>query len=159
MKNLRILVLTVMLTSILSGCSVLYPNWGKPTSSPTPSKTKTQSSSPTPTETQTQTPDPTKAAATVEIMDAYVDTQNGVLQIIAQVTNFSEDGGTCQATFEGSGKKATVSVKAESNAANTQCRTMEIALGGLPKGAGTVTVSYDSATHAGTSSQTSVIIQ
>jgi len=159
MKNLRILVSAAILISVLTGCTVLYPNWGKPTGSPTPTKTDTQSPSPTPTDTETQTPDPTKGAASVEIMDAYVDTPNGVLQIVAQVTNFSEDGGTCKATFEGSGKKATVTVKAESNASNTQCRTMEIALGGLPKGPGTVTVSYDSASHAGTSSQTSVTIQ
>jgi hypothetical protein len=157
MKNLRILVFTVLLTSILTGCTLLYPNWGKPTSKPTPTSTETQT--PGPTTTVTETPTPTKGAATVEIMDAYVDTANGVLQVVAQVTNFSEEGGTCTATFEGGGKKATVSVTAESNAANTQCRTMEIALGGLPKGAGTVTVSYDSAAHAGTSSPSSVIIQ
>jgi len=157
MKNLRIVVSVLVLTSVLSGCTLLYPNWGKPTSSPSPSNTDTQSPNPTPTETQTT--EPTKDPATVEIMDVYVDTPNGVLSIVAQVTNFSEDGGTCTATFEGSGKKATVKVTAESNAANTQCKTMEIALGGLPRGAGTVTVSYDSAAHAGTSSSSSVTIQ
>jgi hypothetical protein len=159
MKNLRILVFTVILTSVLTGCSVLYPNWGKPTETPTATNTQTQTPGPTPTVTETETPDPSKGVANVEIMDAYVDDANGVLQVVAQVTNFSEEGGTCTATFEGSGKKASVSVTAESNAANTQCRTMEIALGGLPKGTGQVIVTYDSVAHAGTSSPSSVTIQ
>lgn len=156
MKNLRILAIAALLVASVSGCSLLYPNWGKPTDRPSP--TDTNSPSPTPTETETVGPDPTKAPATVEIMDAYVDSQNGVLQVVAQVTNFSEDGGTCTATFTGADKSTSVTVSAESNAANTQCRMMEIALGALAKGAGTVKVKYDSTDHAGTSTETSVNI-
>jgi hypothetical protein len=159
MKNLRILALATVLAVSVSGCSVLYPNWGKPTDSPSPSVTDTETPSPTPTETETETPEPTKLPATVEIMDAYADTQGGVLLVVAKITNFSEDGGTCTATFTGGGKSSSVTVGAESNAANTQCRTMEIPLGVLAKGMGVVTVKYDSTLHSGISTETSVTIQ
>jgi hypothetical protein len=91
-------------------------------------------------------------------MDAYVDVQGGVLQVVAQITNFSEDGGTCTATFTGGGKSTSATVSSESNAANTQCKTMEIPLGVLAKGAGVVTVKYDSAVHSGLSTGYSVVI-
>lgn len=156
MKNLRIIAIAALLVASVSGCSVLYPNWGKPTDRPSP--TDTNSPSPTPTDTETITPDPTKAPATVEIMDAYVDSQNGVLQVVAQITNFSEDAGTCTATFTSGDKSTSVTVNAESNAANTQCRMMEIPLGSLARGIGTVKVKYDSAAHSGTSTETSVTI-
>jgi hypothetical protein len=161
MKKLQILALASVLAISVSGCSVLYPNWGKPTESPSPSVTDTEtpSPSPTPTETETKTPEPTKEPASVEIMDAYVDTQGGVLVVVAQITNFSEDGGSCIATFTGAGKSSSVTVSAESNAANTQCRTMEIPLGGLATGLGVVTVKYDSTLHSGVSTETSVTIQ
>lgn len=156
MKNLRIAVIALLLAASVSGCTLLYPNMGKPTDSPSP--TATDSETPKPTETPTETPEPTKLPATVEIMDAYVDTQAGVLQVVAQVTNFSEDGGTCTATFTGGDKSTSVTVSSESNAANTQCKTMEIPLGVLAKGTGVVTVKYDSAVHSGLSQGTSVVI-
>lgn len=157
MKNLRILAIASILAVSVSGCSVLYPNWGKPTDKPSPTATDTETPSPTPTETET--PEPTKDPATVEIMDAYVDTQAGVMQVVAQVTNFSEDGGSCTLTFTGGNKSTSVTVTAESNAANTQCKTMELPLGVLAKGVGKVTVKYDSSTHSGLSPETSVTIQ
>jgi hypothetical protein len=158
MKNLRVLALAALLALTVSGCSILYPNWGKPTDSPKPTDTSTVT--PGPTDTKTPTPDPTtKGSASVEIMDAYVDSANGIISVIGQVTNFSEDGGTCSATFNGGGKTVTVSAPAESNAANTQCHPLEISLSGLPAGAGVVTVTYDSAKHHGVSKATSVTIQ
>jgi len=158
MRKLSVLVFSAILIATLSGCTLLYPNWGKPTSTPT--VTDTKSPSPSDSETGTPTTEPTdKANAVVEIMDAYVDTPNGILQVIAQVTNFSEDGGTCTLTFTGGGKTVTVSAQAESNAANTQCRPLEIALGQLPKGAGSVTVTYDSETKHGVSTASPVTIQ
>lgn len=158
MKKLRFLVICFTLIGVLSGCTLLYPNWGKPTDSPKPTDTST----PSPTETETESPKPTptnKEKAEVEIMDAYVDTPNGILQVIAAVTNFSEDGGTCTASFNGGGKTVSVSTKAESNAANTQCKPIEIPLGGLPRGAGVVTVTYDSAKKHGISPSVAVTIE
>ena len=158
MKNLKIVLASAFLVLTLSSCSLLYPNLGKPTTSPKPTDTKTQSPTPDPTDSKTPTPDPSKGSASVDIMDAYVDGPNGILQVIAQVTNFSEDGGNCTLTFNGGGKTATITVLAESNAANTQCRSMELALGTLPKGTGIVTVTYDSEKKHGISSATSVVI-
>lgn len=158
MKNLRILAIAALLVASVSGCSVLYPNWGKPTDKPSPTATDTTTPTPEPTDTKTPTPDPSKEPASVEIMDAYVDVQGGVLSVVAQVTNFSEDGGTCTATFSGGGKSSSVTMGAESNAANTQCRVLEIPLGVLAKGKGTVIVKYDSAVHSGVSAETSVTI-
>jgi hypothetical protein len=158
MKKLRFLAVCALLVGTVSGCTLLYPNWGKPTDSPSP----TESNTPDPTNTDTASPTPTptnKGIAEVEIMDAYVDTANGILQVVAQVTNFSQDGGKCTATFNGGGKTVSVTGTAESNAANTQCRPIEISLTGLPKGAGVVTVTYDSDTKHGVSSSTAVNIQ
>lgn len=158
MKNLRIVALAFILAISVSSCSVLYPNMGKPTDGPSPTATESESPTPTPTPTETETPDPAKSPATVEIMDAYVDTQAGVLQVVAQITNFSEDGGTCTVTFTGGGKSTSATVGAESNAANTQCKTMEIPLGVLAKGSGVATVKYDSTVHSGLSAESSVVI-
>jgi hypothetical protein len=157
MKKISFLLSLSLLTFGLAGCTLLYPNWGKPTSSPTNTKTD----SPKPTDTSTGTPKPTdttKGQADVEITDASVYQQDGIIQVIAQITNFSEDGGTCTATFTGGGKTVSVSAKAESNAANTQCHPLEINLAGLPSGSGTVTVTYDSATKHGVSSAQAVTI-
>ena len=158
MKNFRFVVICLTLIGVLSGCTLLYPNWGKPTDSPSP----TDSSTPTPTETETETPSPeptNKTKAEVEILDAYVDTPNGIVQVIASANNFSEDGGTCTATFNGGGKTVKSSTTAESNASNTQCKPIEIPLGGLPKGAGVITVRYESKNYDGTSKSVAVNIE
>lgn len=158
MKKIRFLAVCLLLLGTVSGCTLLYPNWGKPTESPSPSDSGTPE--PTVTDTETPSPEPTdKANAVVEIIDVYLDSANGVLSVVAQVTNFSEDGGKCTATFNGGGKTISVIGTAESNAANTQCRPIDISLSGLPKGAGVVTVTYDSATKHGISSSTAVTIQ
>lgn len=158
MKKFRFLVLCLTLIGVLSGCTLLYPNWGKPTDSPSPTDTSTPK--PTETKTETPTPKPTdKAKAEVEILDAYVDSPNGILQVIASANNFSEDGGTCTATFNGGGKTVKASTTAESNASNTQCKPIEIPLGGLPRGAGVVTVSYESKGYYGTSQSVAVTIE
>jgi hypothetical protein len=91
-------------------------------------------------------------------MDAYVDTQNSSLQVIAQITNFSEDGGNCIATLTSGGKSNSVTVTAESNASNTQCRMMEFALGNVAKGSARLIVKYESTTHSGLSQEMTVAI-
>lgn len=159
MRKIASIVIVTLLFGALSGCSVLYPNWGKPTGSPSPTKTHTKTPTPEPTDTKTPTPEPTdKAKAIVEILDSYVDVPNGVIQVIAQVTNFSEDGGTCKLTFTSGTKTVTVSQPAESNAANTQCHPLEINLGGLPAGTGSLTVTYESEKYYGVSESSPVTL-
>jgi hypothetical protein len=81
-----------------------------------------------------------------------------VIFAVAEVTNVVEDGGLCTLTFIGAGKTKTITGKAESNATDTQCHPLELPLAGLPKGAGLITITYDSATHSGTSSAIAVNI-
>jgi hypothetical protein len=41
---------------------------------------------------------------------------------------------------------------------STQCHPLELSMAGLPKGAGLITVTYDSPTHSGTSTAVGVVI-
>ena len=152
---------TLLLAVSLSGCSILYPNWNttaKPGDSSTPS---TSSSVPT-SESASPTPSPTPSVAVkkaqIAWVDSGVDTAAGVIYAVAEITNVVEDGGTCTLTFIGAGKTKTVSGKAEVNATDTQCHPLELSVSGLPKGAGLITMSYSSPTHAGTSAAVAVNI-
>lgn len=159
MKKLPLITTAVLLVAVLSGCSLLYPNWGKPTENPGPTKTKTDTPKPDPTDTQTSDPTPVdKGDAIVEVIYAFVDSPNGVIQVIAQISNVSEDGGTCTATFTSGSKTVKVTQPAESNAASTQCHPLEINLGGLPAGEGSITVTYESKKYFGVSAISSVTI-
>jgi hypothetical protein len=150
-----------LLAGGLSGCSLLYPNWNT-TANPSDSASASASSSTSPSASASATPTPTptvaRAKAQISLLDSGVDTAGGVVFGVAEVTNVVEDGGTCTLTFIGAGKTKTVSGKAESNATDTQCHPLQIALAGLPKGAGLITISYDSPTHTGTSAAVAVTI-
>ena len=130
----------------VAGCSLLYPNWGttaNPSDSMTASPTEPTSSGttePQPTETQA-TP---KKNAKVEIMMADVDTSAKSISVIAQVVGIAEDSGTCTLTFQGANSTETLTVKAEANVSDTQCFPMNLSYTNLPKGAGLVTVTYES---------------
>jgi hypothetical protein len=87
-----------------------------------------------------------------------VDATAQVVSVLAQVTNFNEDGGTCTLTIQAGNQSKTMSVKAESNVTTTQCFPMELSLSGLPKGTALVTVTYESPTHFGVSAGRSVLI-
>ena len=148
----------------VSGCSLLYPHAGAttfPTDTAEPKPTKTAKPKPTATETPSPTPTPTtvkKKPATVQIDDASVDTDNGVVTAIAQVTNAFEDGGQCTLTVKSGGTSKTQTVKAETNVSTTQCYPMEVDLAGLKSGDATVTVSYSSDKFSGTSDTWDVVI-
>jgi PBP1b-binding outer membrane lipoprotein LpoB len=150
----------VVLTAafLLSGCSILYPNWGttqKPsdpqTSEPvvTPTETETEA----PVETPSPTPTQTKPAApaTINVMQVGVDTTSGEVYAVAEITNAAENGGSCTLTFVSGSTTKTLVVKAEANVTTTQCFPMNLPIKGLPKGAATVTVSYKSPAFVGTS--------
>ena len=141
---------------LLTGCSILYPNWDttqKPsdpqTSQPvvTPSDTATPTETPSPTATQTKP----AAPATINVMQVGVDAASGEVYAVAEVTNAAENGGTCTLTFVSGATTKTLVVKAEANVTTTQCFPMNLPTKGLPKGAATVTVSYSSPTFVGTS--------
>jgi CCR4-NOT transcriptional regulation complex NOT5 subunit len=156
MKKIIALVAASGLALMLSGCSLIYPNWGtdqNPSTSQSAQPSESASGTPTPVETNS-----TKGEATVVVDQANVDATAGFLSVVAQVTNFNEDGGTCTLTVQAGNQSKTMSVKAESNVTTTQCFPMEISLSGLPKGTALVTVTYESAAHFGVSAGRSVLI-
>lgn len=161
MKKLIATALVLSSVSLLSGCSLIYPNWGtsaKPSDSAT--ATASSSASATPTDSSSASSSPTAtttaAAAHVDLIDVSVDA--GQLSVIAEMTTASEDGGKCTLTFNGSGVTKTLVVKAESNSVDTQCFPMSLRLIDLPSGSGIVSVAYSSANYAGKSSSVSVVI-
>ena len=165
------------LTLALSGCSVFYPNWGATGLPEEPEITVTTDSlqaetevSEEPTQTQSEEPEaseePTETSApaaektkvTVEIIQAEVEADYGVLTVIAQIPGMLENGGKCIFRFIGSDKEVVKEVKAEQSSDYTQCFPVEFPLADLPSGNGIVTVGYESEKHTGLSAASSVVI-
>jgi hypothetical protein len=163
----------------LSGCSVFYPNWGA-TGLPEepfdnsevvddvndvePEVEATSSPQPTAEETQAET-DVEQPAAPVEqvrvdvdIVMAVVESEFGVLTVIAQVPGVAENIGSCELKFMSGGFEKTMRVRAEQSSDYTQCFPIEMPLDGLPSGDALVTVSYESERFIGRSAATSVVI-
>jgi hypothetical protein len=165
LKTIRSAVSTVAATSLvaisLTGCALLYPNW-ETTANPSDPATTPSSSSPAPVDTASASPSTSpsaaKAKAQITFVDSGVDAAAGVIYAVASVSNVVQDGGLCTLTFIGAGKTKTVTGKAEANVSTTQCHPLELSLAGLPKGAGLITVTYDSPTHNGTSTAVGVVI-
>ena len=159
MKKFLLFVVLLGIGSV-AGCSLLYPNWGttvSPSDSMTASPTEptaTDSANPEPTETQAVQ----KKNAKVEIMMADLDTSAKAISVVAQVVGIAESTGTCTLTFQGANSTETLTVKAEANVSDTQCFPMNLSYSDLPKGAGLVTVTYESEGYKGTSAASAVTI-
>ncbi|MEY2945297.1 MAG: hypothetical protein RL243_39 [Actinomycetota bacterium] len=147
-----------LLSLSLSGCSVLYPHWGA-TDFPTDSPAGTASSTPTPTSSASASPSTVPVqAAKVQLMQVNVDATAGVVDVVAQITNVSEDGGSCTLSVVSGSTSKQQTVRAESNVDTTQCFPMEVSLTGLSSGTGTVTVTYKSAGYVGSSLSQAITI-
>lgn len=147
-----------LLSLSLSGCSVLYPHWGA-TDFPTDSPAGTASSTPTPTSSAGASPSTVPVqAAKVQLMQVNVDATAGVVDVVAQITNVSEDGGSCTLSVVSGSTSKQQTVRAESNVDTTQCFPMEVSLTGLSSGTGTVTVTYKSAGYVGSSLSQAITI-
>ena len=162
MKQLKVLGLVATLMFALTGCALLYPNWGS-TGLPTPTETQTQTQSGEPQPTTTDSPSPTattvvKKSASVQILQVTPDATAGVIDVIAEVSNVSEDGGLCSLKISIGGVTKSQTVKAESNVNSTQCFPMELPLAGIPKGNANVTVTYESPGYVGSSAAQVVAI-
>jgi len=149
----------------LTACSLFYPNWGAtemptPTSSSSASASETPSPTPTVNPTDSASPTPTdRTVAELQIMDATPDATAGTLSVIAQVNNVTEANGTCALTIKAGGvTKKFAAVKAEPNAAFTQCFAIVVPLAGLASGEATAQVTYDSPTATGKSNYFAVTI-
>ncbi|MEY4321691.1 MAG: hypothetical protein RL167_419 [Actinomycetota bacterium] len=162
MKRIAFSAVSISAALLLSGCSLLYPNWGtdqKPSDPQTSSSTPTSTPTETPAETPSETSTPVVVQkATLNIIQSGVDTANGELYAVAEVTNAVEDGGTCTLNYSSGSFTKSVTVKAESNVHTTQCFPISLPLKGLPKGAGTFTITYESAAFKGTSAANAVAI-
>jgi hypothetical protein len=148
-KTLAISIAALTLIS-MSGCALLYPNWGtdqnpSTSQSPTPSE-----NSPTPSATASV--DPTKGVAKFNFIDLSVDSNTGYVSAVVEVTNAAEDGGKCTFVLSSGSVSKTVAVKAEANVSTTQCYPAMLPTAGFPKGKATVTVSYASAAFEGSTS-------
>lgn len=156
MKKLITSVAATLIAFSLSGCALLYPNWGtdqnpSTSQSATPSESASEQPSATPTAIN-------KSKATVRIDDLYADASAGVISVIAEVTNISQNGGTCTLVLQAGTTTKRLPVKAESNVNTTQCFPMELPLAGLPKGTALVSVEYESSDYYGASQAQSVVI-
>ncbi|MDE2591417.1 MAG: hypothetical protein KGL41_00985 [Actinomycetales bacterium] len=136
-------------------------NAAKPTASPTvqPSSSSSESATSNPQPTQSQSPTVKQKAATVEIISADVDSGAMAISVVAHATNIAEDGGSCTLVYQSGATTKQLKVKAESNVNDTQCYPMTLSTVGLPKGAGLVSVVYDSVGYHGSSPATAVTIK
>lgn len=153
--------LVLVAAGSLAGCSILYPNWNtttKPGDSSTPSSSSSSAVDPSGSPTPSPSSSVARKKAQIAWVDSGVDAPAGVIYGVGEITNVVEDGGTCTLTFIGAGKTKSISGKAEVNATDTQCHPLELSIAGLPKGAGLITISYDSPTYVGTSTAVAVTI-
>jgi hypothetical protein len=154
---------SVLAASIaLTGCSLLYPNWGTTEKPSDPQTSAPASETPTTTTTVTPTESPTSAApvqkAIINLIQSGVDSNNNEVYAVAEITNAVEDGGQCTLTFTSGTFTKSLIVKAESNVKTTQCFPMNLSTTGFPKGPGFMTIGYSSKAFKGTSSAIPVTI-
>lgn len=159
MKKLFTLITAAGAAVLLTGCALLYPNWGtdqNPSTSASASPSPTVSASPS----ASASPAKTKGKADVKLFDSGFDKTGTApkLYAMADVANFAENGGYCTLTFVGGGVTKSVKVTAEANVQRTQCALMEIPAAGLPKGAGILTVEYFSDNYYGAAPSAPVTI-
>jgi hypothetical protein len=165
MAKIRTIFIAALTLTLLTGCSVFYPNWGADglpeeeliTESASPEETPTESQSAEATETPTETAKP-KIKTSVDILMAVVEEELGVLTVVAQIPSINENDGTCTVRFLGGSVEKTLEVAAEPSSGYTQCFPIELPLSDLPSGNGVVTVTYESERHIGESAATSVVI-
>jgi hypothetical protein len=164
MKRILFAGFSVAALVALAGCTLFYPN-NDQTQDPVAQTSLTPSAFPSPTESAepeaTPSPSPsvatTKAAAKIQVL--YSDTSQGFLEVIAEVTNFAEDGGQCKlVAYSGSTSKVIAAFKAESNVGTTQCFPIKVEFSSLTKGTSTVAVAYESSSYIGESDKFEVNI-
>ncbi len=163
MKHLKFAAVVVLAMG-LSGCSLIYPHWGAttfPTTTPSSSASSAPSASASASATASASASPSSKpiqAATLQILQSNVDGTAGVIDVVAQVTNTSENGGQCTLSVTSGSVTKTQVVRAESNVDTTQCFPMEVSFAGMPKGAATYRVSYSSAGFVGSTPAQAVTI-
>jgi hypothetical protein len=153
MKRILFAGFSVAALVALAGCTLFYPN-NDQNQDPVAQTSLTPSAFPSPTEEPEPSPSPsvasTKAAAKIQVL--YSDTSQGFLEVIAEVTNFAEDGGQCTLiSYSGNTSKVVGTFQAESNVGTTQCFPIKVEFSSLTKGTSTVAVVYESNAYIGES--------
>ena len=153
MKRILFTGFSVAALVALAGCTLFYPN-NDQTQDPGAQSSVSPSPFPTPTEEPEPSPSPsvesTKAAAKIQVL--YSDTSQGFLEVIAEVTNFAEDGGQCTLiSYSGNTSKVVGTFQAESNVGTTQCFPIKVEFSSLTKGTSIVAVVYESNAYIGES--------
>jgi hypothetical protein len=157
MKRILFAGFSVAALVALAGCTLFYPN-NDQNQDPVAKTSLTPSAFPSPTESAEPEPSPspspsvasTKAAAKIQVL--YSDTSQGFLEVIAEVTNFAEDGGSCKLlSYSGNTSKVVGTFQAESNVGTTQCFPIKVEFSSLTKGISTVAVVYESNAYIGES--------
>jgi hypothetical protein len=164
MKRILIAGFSVAALVALAGCTLFYPNSDQ-NQDPVAQTSLTPSAFPSPTESAepeaTPSPSPSvaisKGAAKIQVI--YTDTSQGFLEVIAEVTNFAEDGGQCTlVSYSGNTSKVVATFKAESNVGTTQCFPIKVEFSSLTNGTSTVAVAYESNSYIGESERFEVNI-
>lgn len=161
MKKAFIVMLSLATALSLTGCTLFYPNSGSIEDGlePTSATSEAPADSTDPEESPSPSPSVSPTMAPAQLGILYSDASSGVLNVVAEVTNFAEDGGTCTLSYyKGTTATALGSVKAERNVTTTQCFPFNIDLASVPKGALQLTVSYLSENHIGESDKFEVNI-
>lgn len=158
MKRTLITAVTIFALISLSGCSLIYPNWGTDQNPSTSQSPSASDPTPTPTPSVSTSVAPTLGAAKFNLIELDFDASANAVFVVAEMLSAAENGGKCTVTFTSGSSTKTVSVKAEANATSTQCFPAYIPVSGLPKGKGSVTISYESANYSGTSQAFGVVI-
>jgi hypothetical protein len=153
MKRIFFAGFSVAALVALAGCTLFYPN-NDQNQDPVAQTSLTPSAFPSPTEEPEPSPSPsvasTKAAAKIQVL--YSDTSQGFLEVIAEVTNFAEDGGQCTLiSYSGNTSKVVGTFQAESNVGTTQCFPIKVEFSSLTQGTSTVAVVYESNAYIGES--------
>jgi hypothetical protein len=163
MKKAFIVALGLATALVLTGCTLFYPNSGSPEDLIEPSASSSEAAAEETSTEQSASPSPspsvspTMAVAQLEIV--FTDTSAGVLNVVAEVTNFAEDGGSCTLSYyKGATATAVGTVMAERNVTSTFCFPFNVDFSALPKGALELTVKYESENHAGESEKFEVTI-
>jgi hypothetical protein len=165
MKKAFIVTLGLATALVLTGCTLFYPNSGSPedliepsvsaSEAPAEETATEQSASPSPSPSPSVSP--TMAPAVIEIRVS--DASSGVLQVVAEITNIVEDGGSCSlSVYQGSAATVLATVKAERNTTSTFCSEFRVELSTVPKGPQNLTVKYESENHVGESEKFEVTI-
>ncbi len=153
MKKVVVLAGAALAAVSLTGCALLYPNWGTdqdPSDSATPTTSATPTVTPTETPTPSESPSKQKQVAEFNFIDVTTDS-SGVFAVV-EVINVAEDGGTCTFVLSDGTHEKSVTVSAEPNVTTTQCFPANISRDGLSGDSATLTVRYQSSSYDGSAS-------